>query len=575
MKRIVLFVAIFIISVLMVACDTKDESCDINPNQEKCKQAELTCEEDSNQEKCKLTELTCEEDPTQEKCQDVKKDSKELLSKAISEIKIPSTLTTNIDLIRTLTFEGEEITISWGSSNTNFISRQGLVTQSITAQEVILTAYLFHGGESLTHDFTTTVLPLSNETRMEIASSTIDIPTTISGSLEFVKEFTDTGVSVSWTTSDESIISSQGIVILPQEDTDITITAILKCGGEEMEINYFVKVLSKNEINHLVKEYASDFKTSNMENVHLDADNKLIIDDNKTEGTYTSQVFETLAYSSVIGSFSAITSTTTTVELLVRVKVNNVWSDYITYSPWGLGLNNGSTDHTTKDGLAKLSDDEIKINGSTKASAIQYKLILRRMAPTDISAQVSLVALALELAGYIYKPNISNLPATYDHDVPYLYQRIVPTIGGSICSPTSSTMLLKYKGHDFSSYDQYEHRYIANLAYDHGNAIYGNWVFNAITMGAFGENAYVMRMYSQEELMNHLANVGPVAASVKGYMAEGNWSTNGHLIVIRGYVERNGTLYFICNDPALQNVYIEYSANTIANVWRNIVYVIE
>ena len=137
-------------------------------------------------------------------------------------------------------------------------------------------------------------------------------------------------------------------------------------------------------------------------------------------------------------------------------------------------------------------------------------------------------------------------------------------------------MLLKYKGFDFTGkgYD-YEHEYMANLVADrgHNNPTYGNWSYNMITAGAFGVNAYVGRMYSWDEVKEYLANKGPLGASIAGYF--GTYSTNGHLIVVRGYREENGNTTVICNDPAKKNTYYEVTLATFMNCWRNVVYIVE
>ncbi|HQA19330.1 MAG TPA: C39 family peptidase, partial [Bacilli bacterium] len=248
------------------------------------------------------------------------------------------------------------------------------------------------------------------------------------------------------------------------------------------------------------------------------------------------------------------------------------WSDYLSYQPWGLGLQNKGKDQTSSNNVAKLDDDIIVINNG-KASAFQFKVVLRRNNLTSPSPKVSLVCVTLEIPNYEY-PIEADLPDFIDYDVPKLNQNIVPQIGNSICSPTSITMLLKYKGHSFIQYDEFEHRYIANLAKDYGNNIFGNWVYNTVTASAFGHDAYVKRMYSFEELMYHLQTVGPVAASVKGNM-QGLYTTNGHLLVVRGYRITPTITTVIVNDPNLKDVYFEYNLDVFLNVWRNIVYVIE
>ena len=84
-------------------------------------------------------------------------------------------------------------------------------------------------------------------------------------------------------------------------------------------------------------------------------------------------------------------------------------------------------------------------------------------------------------------------------------------------------------------------------------------------------------MYSVDELIYHLAYVGPVALSVKGTMIsnEKTYTTAGHLIVAIGYKYIDDVLYIVCNDPNVENVYCEYSLSVINNTWRNITYVVE
>ena len=83
--------------------------------------------------------------------------------------------------------------------------------------------------------------------------------------------------------------------------------------------------------------------------------------------------------------------------------------------------------------------------------------------------------------------------------------------------------------------------------------------------------------YSIEELVEHLANVGPVGLSVKGQMTSDkkDYYTGGHLIVGIGYRYVNDVLYIVCNDPNVPEVECMYSYNVMKNTWRNVAYIIE
>ena len=304
--------------------------------------------------------------------------------------------------------------------------------------------------------------------------------------------------------------------------------------------------------------------------------NRLVLKDGVTEATYVSDEIITKEFTSLVGSWAAISSTTSTCELFVSVKVGSTWSDYITYGKWGLGLENASYDQTNS--LIKLVTDEVKVLNNQKGSAIKYKIVLKRNSTSVDSPALSLVSFALEIPSYSYYVRTSELPDYVCYDVPRLYQQVVPTIGGSICSATSTTMMLNYKGLSFKDKDSlYEHRYMASIVRDYGNKIYGNWVYNTAAMGGYGFNAYVARMYSVDELRYYLANYGPVALTVKGTMisSEKTYTTNGHLIVAIGYKYVNNELYIICNDPNVANVYCEYSLTVINNTWRMVGYVME
>ena len=229
------------------------------------------------------------------------------------------------------------------------------------------------------------------------------------------------------------------------------------------------------------------------------------------------------------------------------------------------------------DTYIKMVEDEILLKEGYKGSGFQFKLTLRRESLSDESPVVALIALAPELIDYTFNVDISTLPKVVKYDVPKLYQHIVPTIGGIICSATSSTMLLKFKGHDFSDKATYEHEYIAEMVLDSGNDIYGNWVYNTIAMSAFGEIAYVKRFYSANEMLYSLAKVGPMAASIRGNTITNlkTYNTAGHLFVVTGYkIDDSGTTIYI-NDPNVMGVAVEMTLENFLKVYRMVSYIVE
>lgn len=324
-----------------------------------------------------------------------------------------------------------------------------------------------------------------------------------------------------------------------------------------------------------------DFKTLG-ENLILDND-KFVIENNKLEGSYESPIFKATPFSELILSWGATTNKHNSVEVMVKVKVEDKWSKYFSYQPWSFGTKNKSVDDF--DNLAKLSVDELKVLNDKLGTHFQFKVILRRNKISDVSPRLSLVSITLKIPNYKYEVDAKLLPTIVDYEVPKLNQQRVSEIGNSICSPTSCTMMLMYKGEKLEGEQPHEH--IAKLFYDHGNNMFGNWVFNTVGMSSYGYDSYVGRMYSFNELKYHLAKCGPIIVSVGGDL--GVYKTNGHLLLVRGYkVLENGKTLVIINDPNINErfektyqdgmplfVYYELPLEVFLKVWKGITYIVE
>jgi len=411
-------------------------------------------------------------------------------------------------------------------------------------------------------------------------SEDIDLPSTIT--------FNDQSYSITWTSSNLGSIDENGHVTQNDADVIVDLEATVHTEKYSKTITFEVKVMKKEVINSWIKEhqyikYAKDLDHSRFNHVRL-ANKKLELVDEELEGYYESDQIESTSFTKMVGSWSAISSADATVELQVRVMVDGQWSKYLSYRAWGFGKNNFSLN--SSDHIAKTSIDEIVILNNKQGQKFQYKVILKRNEINTASPKLDLVSFALTIPEHQYKPNVDDLPRFFDYDVPMLNQQRVPDIGSSICSPTSAAMLLLYKGHDLYQEDELPHRYTAGLFRDYGANIYGNWVFNTVGMSSFDEKAYIGMMYSFEELMRHLVEVGPVAASVSGDM--GLYQTGGHLIVVRGYrITDDGDIFVIANDPNINErigndnqgnplfVYYEFPLETFMNTWKGIVYIVE
>ncbi len=417
---------------------------------------------------------------------------------------------------------------------------------------------------------------LTDEEVLDQAFETVSIPSFITTESNELPVDFENGISAEWSSSNESVITNAGVVKSLNKFEKATLSLTLTYNNTSKTYDYPVDIHVKTNLK-IVK--ANEFNESNMSNVEI-VDGRLELAKGATYGTYTSDAISVLSFTNVVPTWSAISSTNATVEFQISACVGGVWSGYLSYCSggWGLGKQNASTDSSNT--YIKLSTDEIVVKNSKTATAIKFKLILRRTTTSYATPSVSQVSFALTSSQYTGGTySLSNLPInSIKYNVPKLYQQAVPTIGNSICSATSSTMLLKYKGLSFTDKDAtYEHRYMASIVKDYGNGIYGNWVYNCVAMSGYGFNAYVARFTTVAELCHHIATIGPVACSMKGQMTsdQKDYYTAGHLITIIGYEYNNGTLTLISNDPNVPSVECRYSLSVFTATWRKVVYVIE
>ena len=332
-------------------------------------------------------------------------------------------------------------------------------------------------------------------------------------------------------------------------------------------------------LNHNFIARAKDLSSYELSNVKLNGKYIEVIDKSK-EGTIISPVVNTKEFIKLTGSWSCLAQNDSTIELSIEILIDGKLSKAFTYGKWSLYGKN--LYYNQDDEKSRMEVDEIILKEGYKGTGFRFKVTLQN------DAKLSLICIALKIPNYSYPVDASNLPSYVCYDIPCLNQNMVPVIGGEMCSATTTTMLLNYKGFSFKDKDnEFEHRYVASLVADNGHhaPTYGNWVFNTAVIGAFGVDSYVARQYSWEELKLHLATIGPVGASIRG--DTGLYKTGGHLIVVRGYREVDGKTYVICNDPNINGrfgndkdgkplfVYYEFPLEVFNAFHRGVIYVIE
>lgn len=150
--------------------------------------------------------------------------------------------------------------------------------------------------------------------------------------------------------------------------------------------------------------------------------------------------------------------------------------------------------------------------------------------------------------------------------VPFRSQRVTdPSLAGRLCSPTSTSMVLAYRQRPVSV-EQF-----SAAAYDPDAEIYGNWPRNIQAAYQFGVPGFLMRFSDWDSVHATLATGQPIVASIAaepGELRRAPYdSTDGHLIVLRGFDERGDLLV---SDPACGTARegeLTYSRRDLTRVW--------
>ena len=330
-------------------------------------------------------------------------------------------------------------------------------------------------------------------------------------------------------------------------------------------------------------------------------DGAIVLKSDALNGVYTSDTINTSPFEYLVLSWNSDTPEGTSIQVEAKVLAKTLdlnggwtetWSNWLSWGTWETFGKRASGTGATDDPVAYVDTDTLVVKGSNgeTASQIQYRVTLNT-GKYGVTPSVRLISGAIRntLPGqginkvFTDNPNLSNLQVL---EVPQFSQMVRdPSIASSICSATSTAMILNYYGTEILPEES------AWGVYDYNYDGFGNWPFNTAYASSFGYKAYVD--YSTIEGLKREIYYGhPVAVSVKyknSVNVKANLpvvdgapieSTNGHLIVVCGFTNENGVDYIIINDSAAssnEGVRVKYRLDQFEAAWAksgNIAYII-
>jgi peptidase C39-like protein len=288
--------------------------------------------------------------------------------------------------------------------------------------------------------------------------------------------------------------------------------------------------------------------------------------------TWTSpEVTPGFPFTELVASWNTVTPPGTWVETTARVVADDgTRSKSYSFGRWSMDREtiNRTSVPDQGDDLADVSIDVLVARSGRTFASWQLTVSLHRLAGTEVTPEVSLVAAVASALPWKRTPMPKRIPASGSGvalDVPTYSQELhigkyAQFSGGgeSWCSPTSTAMVLTFFGagpdrEEFAWIDEHQpdpmvvHAAAHTYDWEYGA---GNWPFNTAYAGEFGLRGFVTRLRSLNEAEQFIAAGIPLIASVSfegDELSGAGYSTEGHLMVIVGFT---GSGDVIVNDPA-------------------------
>ena len=319
--------------------------------------------------------------------------------------------------------------------------------------------------------------------------------------------------------------------------------AVLADGGE----------IDATAINLIKITTEADFNAGEMNGLALTAvgNGAVALADGATEGTFTSAVYKIADFYKMTSSWNAAIYDGTHIEIYARAYTNDAWDEWFSWGKYGMSILRGCNDDN--------SIDEY-IPGGTITKA-QFRAVLRRDSADLQSPVLRQFCFSVKggdvVTAYAETP-VATLPASKMNASPAYSQMIRdPEIGGSICSPSTISVMLNARDPELDILPEELALSIQDFNYG-----FGNWAYCVSAAGLYGYNSYLQ--YGDINIvLQELANGRSVGLSVTyspdpessyPYLPGAYGGTGGHLITIIGYEFEGGdtsdldSLYLISSD---------------------------
>ncbi|HYO52318.1 peptidase C39 family protein [Archangium sp.] len=272
-------------------------------------------------------------------------------------------------------------------------------------------------------------------------------------------------------------------------------------------------------------------------------------------GEATSPVMTTsFGFREAIASWEAETPTGSWVETQIRVQISGVWTKWYNLGVWAADYSTvrrhsaGSQSDTN----AYVGIDTLVVN-SKKAAATAFQVKVRLFSANGIALSRVRASSVTVSTSPERSPVLSvGNPAHWNQvlAVPECSQMVYPDGGQVWCSPTSTSMVLRYWAGDTGACETHVRAAVGGV-YDWIFGGHGNWPFNTAYAASKGLQSHVTRFTSMAQIEPWISAGVPAIISIAWGSGELTGapipSSSGHLMVVVGF-DASGNP--VVNDPA-------------------------
>jgi len=475
---------------------------------------------------------------------------------AYEMLLLPHTISQDINLTKRGYFG---VSILWESSHPDIINSEGHFQKPIGNIVVTLTATLSIDDVSRPKVFEMTITGSDPLEFLQEALGKLEINHGIEVIFESIELPSSllSHVNIVWESSHENIITHEGLLTLPSQTTDVTLTAHLSIhdfeviktftytliGTEDTVSEHEMLNVSQRQIDITSPFFIDqhmDFTLGFFDGVMMKQD-QLVLSGNQLMGSYTSPIYVTVPFTRVNVMWGSVTHPNARTQMHMRSVINGQWSAWTLMGNWGYGGEN------TPPNLTYFTQ------GSS--SELQYRITLTRQSTEISSPRLHSVSINYVLSSPQLSYDITKLPTHVFYDVPQLRQADTEdsSLWNNICWGTSISMVLQHLGK--LNHLSVPQAYYAPLIRQ-GTLQYGTSK-NDIGATQFGLHVSVLEFSSIEMLLSMVSQHGPIIIGVsKGDSPTGKFGpltfSSGHVIVVVGYtIHASGTIDIIVNDPAV------------------------